>query len=75
MTAEQLYQQYIKPIPITGQLELFALISKKLFSQSEAEKNKQRSLLEFEGLGAELWEGVDAQNYIDDLRNEWNSKK
>ncbi len=24
------------------------------------------------GLGKEIWEGVDVDRYIDDLRNEWN---
>ena len=71
MTAEELYQQYIQSIPITEQLELIALISKELSNRAAAEKNR-RSLLELEGLGAEVWEGVDALKYIDELRNEWD---
>ncbi|MCI5120804.1 MAG: hypothetical protein D3908_06370 [Candidatus Electrothrix sp. AUS4] len=59
MTAEELYQQYIQSIPITEQLELIALISKELSNRTVTEKNR-RSLLELEGLGAEVWEGVDA---------------
>lgn len=31
-----------------------------------------RSILELEGLGAEIWKGVDAQHYVDALRNEWD---
>ena len=30
-----------------------------------------RSILELEGLGMEIWGGVDPHKYIDDLRNEW----
>jgi len=30
------------------------------------------SLLELEGLGAELWQGRDAQEYVNELRDEWN---
>jgi len=30
-----------------------------------------RRLLELEGLGAEIWKNVDAQKYVDDLRDEW----
>ncbi len=64
MTVEQLYQQYIKPIPTVEQLELISLISRELIQQS----HQQRSLLELEGLGAETWQGIDAQKYVDDLR-------
>ena len=33
-----------------------------------------RSLLELEGLGAEIWEGVDAQEYVNELRKEWDHR-
>jgi len=71
MRVEQLYQQYIKLIPAAEQLELISLISRELAGKS-GEKNK-RSLLELEGLGAEIWEGTDAQKYVDNLRNEWDN--
>ena len=29
---------------------------------------KNRSIMELEGLGAEIWEGIDAQEYVDELR-------
>ena len=31
---------------------------------------QQRNLLELEGLGTETWQGIDAQEYINGLRNE-----
>jgi hypothetical protein len=30
--------------------------------------------MELEGLGAEIWQGIDAQEYIDQLRSEWDEK-
>jgi excisionase family DNA binding protein len=33
-----------------------------------------RSLLEFEGVGAEIWGGVDAQEYVNELRKEWDHR-
>ncbi len=33
---------------------------------------EKHSLLELAGLGKEIWEGIDAQEYIDQLRNEWD---
>lgn len=74
MNIEQLYQQYIKAIPVSEQLELISLISGNLSKNSESKDKKKRSLLELEGLGSEIWKGIDAQKYVDDLRNEWNDR-
>jgi hypothetical protein len=35
---------------------------------------RQRSLLELEGLGAEIWRGIDAQDYVNELRKEWDHR-
>ncbi len=35
---------------------------------------KQRSLMELAGLGAEIWQGVDAQDYVSQLRSEWDHR-
>jgi hypothetical protein len=40
----------------------------------EQEDKPHRSLLELRGLGKELWEGVDAQDYIQALREEWDER-
>jgi len=32
----------------------------------------QRSILELQGLGKEVWQGVDAQEYIEQERASWN---
>ncbi|MFZ5800584.1 MAG: hypothetical protein ACOY3D_04295 [Candidatus Omnitrophota bacterium] len=32
------------------------------------------NILGLKGLGSRLWEGVDAQNYVDNLRGEWKRK-
>jgi len=34
----------------------------------------RRSILELEGLGAEIWAGVDPKQYINELRNEWDHR-
>ncbi|MDX2075719.1 MAG: hypothetical protein SFZ02_04775 [bacterium] len=34
----------------------------------------QRSLLEFRGLGAHLYDGTDAQEYVNQLRSEWDDR-
>ena len=33
-----------------------------------------RSVLELEGLGEEVWRGVDAKRYVEELRDEWSAR-
>ena len=32
----------------------------------------QRSILEMQGLGKEIWQNIDAQRYVDEERKSWN---
>lgn len=47
----------------------------KLLAQGAPEVQQQRSLLELEGLGAALWQAIDAQHYVEGLRKEWNQRR
>lgn len=38
----------------------------------EAPPPKKRSLREFRGLGAYLYDGTDAQEYVNKMRSEWD---
>jgi hypothetical protein len=38
------------------------------------ETDRKRSILDLEGVGAELWRGIDAQEYVDKLRDEWDER-
>lgn len=71
-TAEEIYQQYVKLLPNDEKLRLIAKVSNDL-ADAESEKPK-RSIMELHGLGAEIWEGVDAQQYVNELRNEWEHR-
>ncbi len=73
-TVEQLYEQQIKLLPATERLRLVAIIAHDLATTAVSEAPRPRSLLELEGLGAELWEGVDAQQYVNELRKEWDHR-
>jgi hypothetical protein len=33
---------------------------------------QKRSITELRGLGKEIWEGIDAQDYINQIRSEWD---
>jgi hypothetical protein len=70
-TAEEIYQQYVKPLPNDEKLRLIAKVSSDLV---ENEPKPKRSLLELEGLGAEVWKGINADEYVNELRNEWEHR-
>lgn len=46
--------------------ELAALVRRQVTSRA------QRSILELQGLGKEIWQDIDAQEYIDRERASWN---
>lgn len=72
---EIIYQQHIKPLSYDEQLKLLAKMAEELANdKKENEQLKKRSLLELEGLGAEIWKGIDAQEYVNELRNEWEHR-
>ena len=73
VTVEQLYLQYIKPLSVAERLRLLALTAQDLSSySSEQHEAKEHSIMELEGLGGDLWAGIDAQVYVNTLRAEWD---
>jgi hypothetical protein len=40
----------------------------------ETQQARHASILDLEGLGIEVWAGVDPKRYIDELRDEWNHR-
>ena len=43
----------------------------RLLQESQPPRRK-RSILEFRGLGKEVWKDVDVEKYIDEERNSWD---
>lgn len=39
-----------------------------------SEPKPKRRISELRGLGKELWKGIDAQEYVDQLRSEWDDR-
>jgi hypothetical protein len=73
-TIDELYARHIKPLPPADRLRLLALLANDLAAVEAGEQPRERSLLELEGLGADLWQGVDAQEYVRKLRDEWHHR-
>lgn len=70
---EQIYREHIAPLPAAEQLKLIEKVARELAVQ-KGEPAKTRSIMELHGLGAEIWEGVDAQEYVNKLREEWDHR-
>jgi predicted GTPase len=68
---DQLYEQQIKALPRTARLRLLARIADDL-ADAEAEDEQLLDLRDLEGVGAEIWQGLDARGYIDAERDSWN---
>jgi hypothetical protein len=47
--------------------ELAALVRQQITTKEEP----PHSFLEIEGLGKEVWEGIDVEKYIEEERNSW----
>lgn len=50
--------------------DLAAMIRQK--HQPQEEKPRLHSVLALRGLGKEVWEGIDVDQYIEEERNSWN---
>jgi len=52
-----------------------ALTTEELARQSGGcDDGTKRSIMELYGLGEEIWQGMDAQEYVNELRREWDHR-
>lgn len=71
---ESLYERLIKPLSAQDRLRLLALLANDLAGNTDARQPGEYSLVDLEELGADLWQGVDPQEYVDRLRAEWDER-
>lgn len=53
---------------------MLVMIAQDLAAETKQEKKPKRSIMELHGLGAGIWKGIDAQEYVNELRREWEHK-
>lgn len=75
-TIETIYRQHIKPLPQSERIKLLAKIAEELTNGEEENSSQQKtaSIMELHGLGAEIWKEIDAQEYVNSLRDEWEHR-
>ncbi len=70
-----IYQEHIRALPVADRRALLEMIEADLpDAQVSRTRSPRHSILELHGLGKEIWEGVNAQTYIDELRDEWSER-
>ncbi len=68
------YEQHVRPLSDAKQLQLVGRIVDSITRQQQAGATTPRNVMELHGKGAELWQGVDAAAYVDELRSEWDQR-
>jgi hypothetical protein len=67
--ASKLYDQYIRLMPLPEKLRLLALLASDLTTEAAwGEERPEHDIMELDGLGKELRDGIDAQAYVRRLR-------
>jgi len=54
------------------QISLAEIIFARLKGRVSKGKIKKHNIMELEGLGAEIWNGIDAQEYVSQERSSWD---
>lgn len=72
MTLEAIVQE-IRALPVEDRKQLISLIVDTLTEPTQPVQ--KRSLSELRGLGKEIWEGIDAQEYVNRERDEWDAPR
>jgi hypothetical protein len=73
MSIQEMLQE-ARTLSLQERKELMKGLVDLLTELDPAPAPRKRSLREFRGLGAHLYNGVDAQAYLDRTRNEWDER-
>jgi len=69
-TVEAEIVEEIKNLPLPEQKKILDIV--RLVKSGLRASRKKHSITELKGCGKEIWKGIDAQEYVNKLRNEWN---
>ena len=66
------YENARKSLDALGRADQLRLVAELMTRLSGEPGQQPRSLLELEGLGAEIWQGMDIERYLRQERASWN---
>ena len=62
--------EYINHLPSRERLRI---VSKVTYNLSKEKMGKRLDIRKLRGLGKEIWQGIDAQEYVDKERESWHN--
>ena len=66
----EFYLRQVRNLPFVERIELLALIAADLSVEAHVtEAPSRHSVMDLQGLGKEIWNGIDAQEFVDRLRD------
>lgn len=79
MSSTEIYERLVKDLPPEEQLRLVELIVRRIAppprgQEAEVPARKIRNIMELHGLGKEIWDGIDVQEYVESQRKEWEHR-
>ena len=69
-STKNIYDEYIKPLSREQQLLLLDILQTEL--NNGEDRGQRHNILELHGLGKDIWQGVDPNEYVRRLREEWD---
>lgn len=73
MSVQNIIQE-ARTLSIEERKELMKALVDLLAEPSQTSSKPKRSVREFRGRGAHLYDGTDAQAYLDKIRDEWDER-
>lgn len=73
MTLQDILEE-AQNLPLAERRELIKRLVDTLTVENAEPTRKLHSIMELRGLGKEIWQGVDVQQYLDELRDEWDQR-
>ena len=72
---DNIFELHVKSLPALELRHLIELAKQYLEDHPASDvAQPKRSIMELHGLGAESWKDIDAQDYIKELREEWDHR-
>lgn len=73
MSVQEMIQE-AQTLSAEERVQLMKALADMMIEPKSDKPRKTRNLMELAGLGAEIWEGIDAQEYVNQLRSEWDHR-
>lgn len=70
LAIEEIIVKEIKALPSQHQKRMLDIV--RLLKTSLREPYKKHNIIELRGCGKKIWKGIDAQQYVSRLREEWD---